>query len=95
MMCMSHPPPDGFDLSSQRGNFGEERYEKIDFQLKVRERFMALKSEDESEGNIPWHVIDARQSIGDIHQQIKEIADKTVETVGDKPISRLWLNKKF
>lgn len=81
-------------ILSQRGQYGEERYEKIDFQLKVREKFMQLKSEDESEGNIPWHVLDARKSIEEIQAEIQAIADKTMETVGDKPIRRLWLNKE-
>jgi thymidylate kinase len=45
----------------QRGQYGEERYEKIDFQLKVREKFMALKAEDEAAGVIPWYTLDARK----------------------------------
>ena len=52
---------------------------------------MTLKQEDEASGNIPWHVIDARQSIESIQAQIKEIADKTIASAGEKPISRLWL----
>lgn len=55
---------------------------------------MQLKSEDESEGNIPWHVLDARKSIEDIQAEIQSIVDKTMESVGDKPIRRLWLNKE-
>lgn len=52
---------------------------------------MVLKQEDEAAGNIPWHVIDARQSIETIQAQIKEIADMTIAASSDKPISRLWL----
>lgn len=52
---------------------------------------MMLKEEDQAAGNIPWHVIDARQSIETIQAQIKEIADKTIASASDKPISRLWL----
>eukprot|EP01035_Chromulina_nebulosa_P019490 gene19490-25376_t len=39
--------------AAQRGNFGDERYEKIDFQKKVREVFMTLKSEQSQ--STPWH----------------------------------------
>jgi dTMP kinase len=74
----------------QRGNFGEERYEKIDFQKKVREQFMLLKSEDEAAGALDWHVIDARQSIEDIHAQIVAIVDRVMASTAGKPIARLW-----
>jgi dTMP kinase len=74
----------------QRGNFGEERYERIDFQKKVREQFMLLKGEDEAAGALDWHVIDARQSIEDIHAQIVAIVDKVMASTAGKPIARLW-----
>ncbi len=54
---------------------------------------MKLKSEDETEGNIPWHVLDARKSIDEIHAEIQSIVDRTVEKVSGESISRLWLNK--
>lgn len=44
-------------LIAKRGAFGEERYEKIDFQIKVREKFMALKEIDAAQRKIPWHVL--------------------------------------
>jgi len=34
------------EKAAERGNFGEERYEKIDFQKKVREKFRALEERD-------------------------------------------------
>jgi thymidylate kinase len=54
---------------------------------------MTLKTEDESEGNIPWFVLDARKSIEEIHAEIVAITNKTIQEVSDKPISRLWLKK--
>jgi dTMP kinase len=75
---------------AQRGNFGEERYERIDFQKKVREQFMQLKTEDETSGAVDWHVVDARQSIEDIQRQIAAIVDGVVASVGAKPVKRLW-----
>lgn len=78
--------------AAKRGDFGQERYEKIDFQLKVREQFMALKAENDASGSsrVPWHVVDAAQSIETIRDIIRGIADKTVADVQDRPISRLW-----
>lgn len=74
----------------QRGNFGEERYERIDFQKKVREQFMHLKSEDTASGAVDWHVVDARQSIEDIQAQIAGIVEGVMASVSDKPIKKLW-----
>ena len=75
----------------QRGNFGEERYEKIDFQKKVREQFLKLKAEDDAKGELCWHVVDAAQSIEDVHNQIKQIVEKTVDEVANKPLNKLWV----
>ena len=75
----------------QRGNFGEERYEKIDFQKKVREQFMMLKNEDETAGTLDWHVVDARQSIEEIHSQITAIVNNVVASIEEKPVQKLWL----
>lgn len=72
----------------QRGNFGEERYEKIDFQLKVRQKFMELKREDE--GRLPWFFLDARKSIEDLKEEIKLIGDQCVKDSANKPFARMW-----
>ena len=76
--------------AAQRGSYGEERYEKIDFQLKVREKFMALKNEDE--GRLPWYTLDARKSIDELKGEIQAIADKCIDTVHDeqKELKRMW-----
>lgn len=74
--------------AATRGQFGEERYEKIDFQMKVREQFMNLKAADD--GKLSWYTIDARNTIDEIHAEIKAIAEKTIENVGDKPVLKLW-----
>jgi dTMP kinase len=78
-------------LLFQRGNFGEERYEKIDFQKKVREQFLALKAEDTASGAIDWHVLNADQSIADLHKDIVAVVDGVMKGLGSKPASKLWL----
>ena len=75
----------------QRGNFGEERYEKIDFQKQVREQFLKLKAEDDAKGDLNWHVVNAAQSIEEVHSQIKQIVDKAMEDVANKPSKKLWV----
>ena len=77
--------------AAKRGAFGEERYEKIDFQNKVRDQFMALKTSDEAAGAVPWHTVDAAQSIEDIKVQIQAIADATMEKVKTEPIKPLFV----
>ncbi len=77
------------DEAALRGSYGEERYERIDFQSKVRERFMNLKNEDENV--IPWHSLDARKSIEELQSEIQEIVGNILTTSGDKPIAKLWM----
>jgi dTMP kinase len=76
--------------AAQRGDFGNERYEKIDFQKQVREKFMALKKGDEDASLVPWHTIDAQQSIENISEQINNIVDNVMEAVKEKPIRKLF-----
>ena len=78
-------------LLYQRGAFGEERYEKIDFQIKVRNQFLQLKAEDEASANVPWHVLDARKTIEELQAEIKVIADRVITESKEKPITKLWV----
>lgn len=75
----------------QRGNFGEERYEKIDFQKKVREQFMLLKGEDQASKTVPWHVVNAAQSIDEVHSEIVGIVDGVLASLDNKPVGKLWM----
>ena len=79
--------------AAKRGQFGEERYEKIDFQIKVREKFMALKASDEATGVVPWHTIDASQSIDEIKMIIQKIADETMERAKNSEIKKMFEEK--
>lgn len=76
------------DEAALRGNYGEERYEKIDLQLKVRDKFMSLMEEDA--GKLPWYKLDARKSIEELQKEIEIIAESTIADVKAKPINSLW-----
>jgi len=76
--------------AAKRGKFGEERYEKIDFQKKVRGQFLTLQAEDTASGKIDWHVLNADQSVEDLHRDIVRVVDGVMEGVS-KPVSKLWL----
>ena len=50
--------------------YGGERYEKRDLQMRVRKRFAELQSIDEKHGRVPWHVVDASQSIEEVKEKL-------------------------
>ena len=54
------------DVARQRGGYGEERYEKEEFQKKVKAIFELLRSEDAG----MWHVIDASMSEEHVARQV-------------------------
>lgn len=76
------------DAASERGNYGEERYEKVDFQLKVQAKMSQLQEMDK--GVIPWFRLDARKTKEELHEEIKAISLSVIEEVKLKPIARIW-----
>ena len=68
----------------QRGQFGEERYEKEEFQRTVQETFLALK-------NPSWKIIDASKSIEDVEQDVRAAALTAIEEASKgAPLKKLW-----
>ncbi|KAJ3091252.1 hypothetical protein HK100_007221, partial [Physocladia obscura] len=67
--------------ASERGEYGRERYEKLEFQEKVRSCFLSLVDESY------WRVIDARQSKGALGQEIRKIVDETVNKAADAELA--------
>ncbi|KAG2186855.1 hypothetical protein INT44_003082 [Umbelopsis vinacea] len=75
------------DAAEQRGGFGEERYEKREMQIKVRELFLQLRDS-------LWQLIDANRSMQEIELDIRQRVLSTVDTIHDKPLKQdLWTNK--
>ncbi|KAJ1988437.1 hypothetical protein H4R33_002431 [Dimargaris cristalligena] len=70
--------------SMNRGGFGQERYEKVALQTRVREMFHALREPD-------WKVIDATQTKDQIHAELLGIAQATIGCVGNTELKHtLW-----
>eukprot|EP00123_Amoebidium_parasiticum_P008263 comp18685_c0_seq1/m.20390 comp18685_c0_seq1/g.20390 ORF comp18685_c0_seq1/g.20390 comp18685_c0_seq1/m.20390 type:complete len:221 (-) comp18685_c0_seq1:241-903(-) len=69
--------------AAKRGDFGQERYERRDFQEKVYAQFGALRTPE-------WKVIDARGSIEDIGKQLLDHAQATIRTVAGTTLGTLW-----
>jgi dTMP kinase len=79
------------EAAAERGAYGEERYEKVDFQRKVREQFMELKEYEEKHQNpSKWHVLDARKSKEELFAEIGVIAKRVIDEVEGQPLTKLW-----
>lgn len=72
------------DKAAERGGYGDERYEKLEFQQKVAEHYKVLH-------DASWKIVDACQPIEDVEKQLQEIALACVkECQKGKPLSSLW-----
>ena len=73
------------EVAAQRGNYGEERYEKLDFQRKVRDQLLALSAA----ATPSWEVVDASVPLDDVSTAILAIAKKSIEAAPSTPLSYL------
>jgi dTMP kinase len=93
--------------AESRGGYGGERYEKRDMQVRVRQRFSDLQKMDEAaltttdedkedgddklETRVPWHLVDAAQSVAAVESDIWAIVQATLEKVQEgKPVYKMW-----
>ena len=78
--------------SLNANSYGGERYEKRDLQMRVRKRFAELQAIDEKQGRVPWHIVDASQSIEEVKEKLALIVTNTIERVQGKsaPLCRMW-----
>ncbi|XP_014452400.3 thymidylate kinase [Alligator mississippiensis] len=72
--------------AAKRGGFGNERYENSSFQEKVLQHFYNLMKDE----TLNWKAIDASKSIEDLHNEIKSVAEETMQKAQNKPIGELW-----
>jgi dTMP kinase len=85
------PAPDAvffLELSAEaaeaRGGYGEERYEKAEFQAAVLRQFAALRGPG-------WRVVDAAQSVEALHSELSAAAAGVVASAAaGEPLRRLW-----
>ncbi|KAI8980274.1 thymidylate kinase-like protein [Pilobolus umbonatus] len=72
------------DEAEKRGGFGDERYEKRELQMKVRDKFMKLKDER-------WKFIDASQSMDKVEQDIWHQVNTCKKTLHPEELQfNLW-----
>ncbi|XP_014380775.1 thymidylate kinase [Alligator sinensis] len=72
--------------AAKRGGFGNERYENSSFQEKVLQHFYNLMKDE----TLNWKAIDASKSVEDLHNEIKSVAEETMQKAQNKPIGELW-----
>lgn len=68
--------------SKKRGDFGVERYEREEFQRRVREMYQRLKGPS-------WITIDAARSIAEVHADLKKAALDAIAGAKNKPLGSL------
>lgn len=72
------------EKAAERGGYGDERYEQLEFQKKVAGSYLSLRDSS-------WKVIDATLSIEDIEKKLREVVlDCMMTCHKGKPLSQLW-----
>uniref|UniRef100_UPI0037E776C7 thymidylate kinase n=1 Tax=Semicossyphus pulcher TaxID=241346 RepID=UPI0037E776C7 len=69
-----------------RGQYGEERYETSAFQKTVQQKFEHLMKDP----SVNWQVIDASQSVDDVHGDITTHSLNAINTAQNLPLGELW-----
>lgn len=70
-------------VTAKRANYGQERYERSEFQKKVREAFQKLVEEN-------WVSLDGSDSIKTIQSEIEIHTKQTIQQCARQPIRFLW-----
>lgn len=74
-------------------SYGEERYEKRDMQIRVKQRFSELR---EMDTQVPWHVVNAAQTVEQVQADILTIVQATLQQVQDgKPLRKMWTDGEY
>ncbi|KAJ3172255.1 hypothetical protein HDU88_007073 [Geranomyces variabilis] len=70
--------------AATRGGYGQERYERIEFQEKVAAAFAELRDER-------WVVVDGTRSVEEVQLQIEKVARAAIMKAGTEPLREdLW-----
>lgn len=71
------------DKLAQRNGFGDEVYESLDFQARVKLNYTKLIDDS-------WKVISADDTIDSLNDQILKLIQDEIHAVDDKPLRTLW-----
>lgn len=74
------------EKAAERGGYGDERYEHLDFQGKVREKYQALH-------DASWKTVDACLPMEEVQKRLREyVLECVVACQNGKALSHLWLH---
>ncbi|EGC36643.1 hypothetical protein DICPUDRAFT_97517 [Dictyostelium purpureum] len=69
--------------ATKRGDYGGERYEKVEFQMKIKQIY------EEKLKRPSWKVINANRTVEEVSNEINQIFDSELESLQKKPIGTL------
>ncbi|KAJ2362451.1 Thymidylate kinase [Coemansia sp. RSA 2611] len=74
------------DDAAKRAGYGEELYERREFQLEVRAKFFSMMDKS-------WAIIDALKNVDQLHRQIMALTNKALQAqeAEPAPIGKLWV----
>ncbi|XP_051153018.1 thymidylate kinase isoform X2 [Andrographis paniculata] len=74
------------EKAAERGGYGVERYEQLEFQKKVADSYKMLSDST-------WKIVDATLPVEDIEKKVRDMAmECVVMCEKGKPLSKLWHN---
>lgn len=81
------------EVAQSRTGYGEERYEKVEFQAKVRKNFNSLmQSKGQAEGG-KWKIVDGNRTPDEIFVTVQDILSSELLQKDPQPISTInWSN---
>ncbi|EPQ25909.1 uncharacterized protein PFL1_06582 [Pseudozyma flocculosa PF-1] len=83
------------ETAAARGGYGEERYEKREFQAKVREAFKLVSSEVKDHGG-KWATVNAAGSLDDVTREIHKVVVQSTATIDLRvgEVGRLFIDSR-
>lgn len=77
------------EVGKSRSNFGDERYENVDMQARVREEF----ARPQLHAGVEWCALDAAREIEDIGKEISAVVQRIAveDRENHRPVCQLWL----
>lgn len=85
-----------FDLpieeAMKRDGFGEERYETLDMQTRVREAFWELIRADlTAADSTPWKIMDASKPVDEVQREVIKEAMDVIQNLPESFHKALWI----
>jgi len=73
------------EVAKARADFGGERYEKTEFQSKVRNNYNLLSDKS-------WKFVNADKTLDEVHKDIYDVINPEIKKVKE-PVGKLWMEE--